>query len=101
MGLASSLDFGFDTRTLDWDDELINAMGLDKRLFPRLHPNTEALGVVSAKAAAETGVQEGVPVFAGGGWVCSHLLLLQGPFRAGQGFYSMGSGANMTAITDN
>lgn len=91
-GLASSLDFGFDTRTLDWDDELINAMGLDKRLFPRLHPNTEPLGVVSAKAAAETGVQEGVSALS-----CSCCR----GHSVGQGFYSMGSGANMTAITDN
>jgi xylulokinase len=99
-GLASSLDFGFDTKTLDWDDELINAMGLDKRLFPRLHPNTEPLGVVSAKAAAETGVPEGVPVFAGGVDLLA-AALAAGAVHPGQGFYSMGSGANMMAITDN
>lgn len=99
-GLASSLDFGFDTKTLDWDDDLINAMGLDRAIFPDLHPNTEPLGEVSAKAAEETGVPEGVPVFAGGVDLLA-AAMAAGAIHAGQGFYSMGSGANMMAITDN
>ncbi len=99
-GFASSLDFGFDTETLDWDDDLISAMGLDKAIFPKLHPNNEPLGAVTAKAAAETGVPEGVPVFAGGADLLA-AALAAGAIHAGQGFYSMGSGANMMAITDN
>ena len=99
-GFASALDFGFDTAALDWDGELIEAMGLDKDIFPELHPNTEPLGEVTAQAAAETGVPEGVPVYAGGADLLA-AALAAGAIHAGQGFYSMGSGANMMAITDN
>ncbi len=97
---ASSLDFGFDLKTLSWSKNLIEAMGLDIEKYPRLHANAECLGHVTANAAKETGIIEGIPVF---------LFFLDftpgalaaGVLYSGQGYYSMGSGANMITLTDN
>ena len=97
---ASSLDFGFDVKTLDWDPKLIKAMGLDPEKYPRLHKNTESLGTVTERAAKETGVVTGIPVFAGGPDFTPGAVAA-GALHAGQGFYSMGSGANMIVLTDN
>jgi xylulokinase len=97
---ASSLDFGFDTNTLDWDETLINQMGLDIDKYPFLHRNDECLGTVTEKAAAETGIVPGIPVFSGGPDFTPSALGA-GALRAGQGFVSMGSGANVITLTDN
>lgn len=39
LSFASSLDFGFDVNMLDYNEELINTMGLDIDKYPRLHKN--------------------------------------------------------------
>ena len=100
FSFASSLDFGFDLKTLDWSEELIKAMGLDIEKYPRAHPNKECLGYVNAKAAKETGIVEDIPVFAGGPDFTPGALAA-GALFSGQGYYSMGSGANMITLTDN
>jgi xylulokinase len=100
FSFASSLDFGFDLRTLAWDEKLIKQMKLDVEKYPRLHRNTEQLGKVTEKAAKETGIVAGIPVFAGGPDFTPGAVGA-GAIRAGQGYYSMGSGANMIVLTDD
>ncbi|MBC8387404.1 MAG: hypothetical protein H8E13_05065 [Actinobacteria bacterium] len=100
FSFASSLDFGFDNQKLDWSEEIINAMGLDIEKYPRLHKNTESLSNVTKKAADELGIVEGIPVFSGGPDF-SPSALAAGVLFPGQGFYSMGSGANMITLTDD
>jgi len=100
FSFASSLDFGFDNQKLDWSEEIIKAIGLDIEKYPRLHRNTESLGSVTKKTAEELGIIEGIPIFSGGpdftpGAIAAGVLL------PGQGFYSMGSGANMITLTDD
>jgi xylulokinase len=97
---ASSLDFGFDVKKLDWDQKLISEMGLDREKYPDLHKNTESLGTVTEKAAGETGIVPGIPVFAGGPDFTPGAIGA-GALHSGQGFYSMGSGANMITLTDD
>ena len=56
-----------DTRRRAWCWELIDALGLDRSLFPPLCEATDPAGCVTAEAAAATGLLPGTPVFAGGG----------------------------------
>jgi len=100
LSFASATVFGFNMHKIDWDVELIKSMGLDKEIFPRLHKNTECIGYINKKAAKDTGLAEGIPVYSGGPDLTAGALAA-GVLYSGQGFYSMGSGANIIAITDN
>ncbi|HIU34273.1 MAG TPA: xylulokinase [Candidatus Pullichristensenella excrementigallinarum] len=63
---ASGTGF-FNTRERRWSDELISLVGLDRRVFPEVLESTDLAGRVTRAAAEETGLREGIPVFAGGG----------------------------------
>ena len=63
---ASGTGF-FDTKNRVWARELIDIAGLDFNVFPEVHESTELAGVVTADAAAETGLPEGLNVYYGGG----------------------------------
>ena len=63
---ASGTGF-FDTKNRVWADGLIALAGLDKAIFPKAVESTALAGCVTAKAAAETGLPEGLNVYAGGG----------------------------------
>lgn len=54
-------------RTFDWDDDLLNAMAIDKSLLPDIVPSGVQVGVVDAAAAARTGLAVGTPLVTGGG----------------------------------
>ena len=66
MSDASGTGF-FDVRNRRWSDGLIALAGLDKAIFPEAHESTELAGVVTAEAAAETGLPEGLNCYFGGG----------------------------------
>lgn len=55
-----------DQQTLDWSDEILALSQIDRRLLPELRASGARLGIVTAGAAAETGLPEGTPVFQGG-----------------------------------
>lgn len=63
---ASGTGF-FDTKNRVWARELIEIAGLDFSIFPEVHESTELAGKVTAEAAAETGLPEGLNVYYGGG----------------------------------
>lgn len=54
-----------DIRTGTWSRELVDAIGLDPSKLPRPCRADEIVGVVSAQAAAETGLPQGIPVVGG------------------------------------
>lgn len=97
--MASALDYGMDTAKLEFDEGLINAMGLDISKFPKLHPNTGSIGNISASASGETGLKQGTPVFIAGLDIFA-ATIAAGATSAGQGFYSTGSAGNMIIISD-
>jgi xylulokinase len=55
-----------DIHRLDWSDEILARIGLAKSLLPRLYPGATTVGQVTAKAAAETGLEKGIAVVTGG-----------------------------------
>ncbi|MCK6579882.1 MAG: xylulokinase [Anaerolineae bacterium] len=50
-----------------WSSEVVAALDLPESWLPRLAEGPEVTGVVSAQAAAETGLKAGTPVVGGGG----------------------------------
>lgn len=63
---ASGTGF-FDTKNRKWSRDLIDIAGLDMSVFPEVHESTELAGYVTRRAAALTGLPEGLPVYYGGG----------------------------------
>lgn len=57
----------FDLDRFCWSDEILEAAGLEARLFPPARPSTDLLGAVTPEAAAATGLRAGTPVAVGGG----------------------------------
>ncbi len=57
----------FDLAARDWSGEVLDALGIDPAWMPRTWEGPEVTGLVSAGAAAATGLRPGTPVVAGGG----------------------------------
>lgn len=55
----------YNYRTKKWEDEMIEAAGLKRSLFPDIVSGLEVVGTVHAKAAAACGLAEGTPVVPG------------------------------------
>jgi len=86
---SNSLKLGFDPERGQWTD-LARVAGLPSERLPRVARPGERVGVVSAKAALETGLAAGVPVLAGAtdGMTC---LLASGACRAGDANTTLGT----------
>jgi xylulokinase len=50
-----------------WSQTMIDGLGLDSAILPRVYESSEITGTISAEAAACTGLAEGTPVAGGGG----------------------------------
>ncbi|MGI8990676.1 MAG: xylulokinase [Bryobacteraceae bacterium] len=50
-----------------WSFELMDLLGLDRAILPKLHESTELTGTITAEAARLTGLLAGTPVVGGGG----------------------------------
>lgn len=57
----------FDLRARDWSPEVLAALNIPAEWLPPTFEGPEVTGVVSAAAAAETGLLAGTPVVGGGG----------------------------------
>jgi xylulokinase len=57
----------FDVRQRDWSSELLSALDINPDWLPPTFEGTAITGVLSAEAAAATGLKAGIPVVGGGG----------------------------------
>ena len=57
----------FDPTARQWSDSLIARTGLPREIFPTIVKSGDQVGVVTGRAAEETGLRAGTPVIAGGG----------------------------------
>lgn len=55
----------FDVNTMAWSRELLDILGLDKEMMPRIVKPTKAAGCITKEAAALTGLCMGTPVICG------------------------------------
>lgn len=64
----------YDLSTRDWAWDLIKSLELPRHIFPPIIQAGELVGKLTASAANELGLREGIPIFAGGGDTQSGLL---------------------------
>ena len=57
----------FDVVNRRWSWELVDALGLDRGILPKVYESQEVTGTVIRAAAEATGLAEGTPVVGGGG----------------------------------
>jgi xylulokinase len=57
----------FDVTHRRWSSEMLDAMGLDASLLPRVFESPEITGTLTEEGARATGLRPGIPVVAGGG----------------------------------
>ncbi len=57
----------FDVVNRRWSFELVDALGLDRAILPKVYESPEVTGYVTRASAEITGLEEGTPVVGGGG----------------------------------
>jgi xylulokinase len=57
----------FDMRKKTWAGDILRELGLDETKMPEIRPPFEVVGEVSRSASRQTGLDNGLPVVAGGG----------------------------------
>ena len=82
-----------------WSQEMCDRLGLDRGKLPSIRLPGEILGSVSAAAARETGLAEGVPVLVGGGDY-PLALLGSGVCRPGLGSDITGTSSIVTVVAE-
>ena len=82
-----------------WNRALISDLGLPEAIFPEVLGSADLAGVVTATAAAQTGLRVGTPVATGAGDVAAALLGL-GDQARGELALSLGTSATLMAPLD-
>lgn len=77
-----------------WNADIASAIGIPIEKYPKIYRSYEIVGEVTAIAASQTGLAKGTKVVAGGTDISSAALGC-GVLKAGQAFYSMGTGSNI------
>jgi xylulokinase len=65
-GTHAAATLAFDLRRRAWADDLINAMGLPRELFPTVGASAERMGELVPTVARRVGLKAGTPVILGG-----------------------------------
>jgi xylulokinase len=78
---------------------LIDAFGLPRKLYPKVSPSSEIIGRLTREAAAELGLQPGVPVVAGGEDTSSAGLAI-GVTEPGQAILGLGTAGTIYIVED-
>ena len=89
----------FDLAARDWSAEVLQATGLERRLFPATFEGPAVTGRVSAEAAMATGLIAGTPVVAGGGDQSANAVGV-GVVEPGVMALSLGTSGVIFAATD-
>ena len=89
----------FDLASRTWSPTILDALELDPRLFPATFEGHEVTGVVTAEAAAATGLRAGTPVVAGGGDQAANGLAV-GAINPGVVGLSLGTSGVVFTATD-
>lgn len=88
-----------DTTTAEYSESVIKACGLDRKKLPDIYESTDIVGQVTAAAARELGLAEGIPVIAGSmDNVAAGLGL--GVRRNGELYLSAGTATNVCLCLD-
>lgn len=89
----------FDMRRGCWNEEIVRELDIKRSLLPEIVSCSQVIGKVTAQAAGETGLCEGIPVIAGGlDAACGTLGA--GVYRAGQTQEQGGQAGGMSICLD-
>ncbi len=89
----------FDLAARDWSPELLELLEIPAAWLPSTHEGPEITGVVSAGAAAATGLRAGTPIVAGGGDQAAGAVA-SGAVVVGVVSVSLGTSGVVFATTD-
>jgi xylulokinase len=103
-GFATEVSDASGTALLDvvrrqWSTAMLDGLGLDRSLLPRVHESVEITGVVSQSAAKLTGLKAGTPVVGGGGDQAASAVG-NGVVRSGIASCTLGTSGVVFAHTD-
>lgn len=91
--------FAMDWKTLDWSDELIGLLRIDKEKLPKIQKAYEIVGTITPQAAQETGLSPKTVVVTGGGDMFS-MLYVSGMHKKGAAVDITGTGGTISAYTE-
>ena len=89
----------FDVARRRWSSEMLDAVGMDEALLPRVFESPEITGRVSAEGAQAAGLREGTPVVAGAGDQAAGAVGV-GVVRPGAVSATIGTSGVVFAATD-
>ena len=82
----------------DWSSQILDAIGLDRKLLPELHASTDVVGEVLPEIAGQASLASGTPVVIGGGdGLCAAVGA--GVVREGSAFNYIGSSSWIATAT--
>ena len=88
----------FDLESGGWSDEILDAIGIRKSALPDPVPSGTLIGTLSSKASEETGLPEGIGVYAGGhDHICGALAC--GVWDSGSALDSSGTAEEVLTAT--
>lgn len=90
----------FDLTRFTWSQEILDAAGVPLSVMPECRASTDLAGKVTAKAAGETGLLEGTPVYCGCGDGTA-ASVGTGISQVGQGYVSLGTSAWIAYLDDS
>jgi xylulokinase len=93
----ASILFAFDLTTRTWSDELIEAFGLPRKLYPHVAPCAQVIGILTRSAADDLGLRPGIPVVAGGEDTSAAGLAI-GVVEPGQALLSLGTAGTLYVV---
>ena len=96
-GAGGTLMLGLDSR--DWSEAVLDALHIPPAWLPPTHEGTEVTGVISDRAADETGLAVGTPVVGGGGDQAANAVGV-GAVEPGVWALSLGTSGVVFAPTD-
>ncbi len=89
----------FDLASRDWSGPILAALGIDPAWMPPTFEGPDVTGVLTAEAAAATGLRAGTPVIAGGGDQAANAVGV-GAVEPGVVALSLGTSGVIFATTD-
>ena len=90
----AGLFYPYDYQKGVWNAALAEQIGIPIDKYPQIYNSDDVIGTVTEQAASETGLRPGTVVVAGGTDISSAALGC-GVTKAGQAYYSMGTGSNL------
>jgi xylulokinase len=95
----ASATLAYDFSSTRWSDIILKLANIPMDLFPNIYHSAEISGIVTEKAAAETGLRTGIPVVFGGGDQVMQSIG-SGSLESGQTTVNIGSGGQVCIQTD-